>query len=172
RSRARTRAVARLLLYRRTRLEEDPRAPGGAAQATGSDRRRHCPHPRAHRARHRRRLAGRDRGRDHGTDYRAAARRHRGAAPHGQGRVMKFGPVAPQEAIGATAVHTIRQGTVVLKKGTLIGPVEAAALDAPGIKDIVVARLEPDDVSEDVAAAEIAAGITREGRHAQRRLYR
>ena len=39
---------------------------------------------------------------------------------------MKFGPVAPQEAIGATA-HTIRQGALVLKKGTLIGPVEAAA---------------------------------------------
>ena len=34
---------------------------------------------------------------------------------------MKFGPVAPQEAIGATAVHTIRQGALVLKKGTLIG---------------------------------------------------
>jgi molybdenum cofactor cytidylyltransferase len=81
---------------------------------------------------------------------------------------MKFGPVAPQEAIGATAVHTIRQGTLVLKKGTLIGPVEAAALDAGGIKDIVVARLEPDDVSEDVAAAEIAAAITGEGVHVDR----
>ncbi len=31
---------------------------------------------------------------------------------------------------------------MVLKKGTLIGPVEAAALDAAGIKTIVVARLE------------------------------
>ena len=92
----------------------------------------------------------------------------RGAAPDGQGRVMKFGPVAPQEAIGATAVHTIRQGTLVLKKGTLIGPVEAATLDAGGIKDIVVARLEPDDVSEDVAAAEIAAAITGEGVHVDR----
>jgi hypothetical protein len=80
---------------------------------------------------------------------------------------MKFGPVAPQEAIGAAA-HTIRQGALVLKKGTLIGPVEAAALDAGGIKDIVVARLEPGDVSEDVAAAEIAAAITGEGVHVDR----
>jgi molybdenum cofactor cytidylyltransferase len=56
----------------------------------------------------------------------------------------------------------------VLKKGTLIGPVEAAALEAAGIKDIVVARLEPDDVSEDVAAAEIAAAITGEGVHVDR----
>ena len=76
---------------------------------------------------------------------------------------MKFGAVAPKEAIGATAVHTIRQGALVLKKGTLIGPVEAAALDAAGIKDVVVARLEPGDVSEDVAAAEIATAIAGEG---------
>ena len=41
---------------------------------------------------------------------------------------MKFGAVAPKDAIGATAVHTIRQGTLVLKKGTLVGAVEAAAL--------------------------------------------
>ena len=34
---------------------------------------------------------------------------------------MKFGPVPPRQAEGATAVHTIRQGSLVLKKGTLIG---------------------------------------------------
>ena len=81
---------------------------------------------------------------------------------------MKFGAVAPKEAIGGTAVHTIRQGAMVLKKGTLIGPVEAAALEAAGIKDIVVARLEADDVSEDVAAAGIAEAIAGEGVHVDR----
>ena len=81
---------------------------------------------------------------------------------------MKFGAVAPKDAIGATAVHTIRSGTLVLKKGTPIGPVDAAALEAAGIKDIVVARLEPGDVSEDVAAAEIAAAIAGEGLHVDR----
>src|SRR5271170_1662276 len=81
---------------------------------------------------------------------------------------MKFGAVAPKEAIGATAVHTIRQGALVLKKGTLIGPIEAAALEAVGIKDIVVARLEPSDVSEDVAAAEIATAIAGESVHVDR----
>ena len=40
------------------------------------------------------------------------------------------GPVSPREAEGATAVHTIRQGSLVLKKGTLIGPVEVRALEA------------------------------------------
>ncbi len=76
---------------------------------------------------------------------------------------MKFGPVAPRDALGATAVHSIRQGDLVLKKGTLIGPVEVAALQAAGVKEIVVAHVEPGDVSEDQAAAEIAAASAGEG---------
>jgi len=76
---------------------------------------------------------------------------------------MKFGAVTPREAVGGTAVHTIRKGTLVLKKGTLIGPIEVAALEASGISDVVVARLEPGDVSEDVAAADIAEAIAGEG---------
>ncbi len=81
---------------------------------------------------------------------------------------MKFGAVAPKNARGATAVHTIRQGDLVLKKGTLIGPAEIAALEAAGIKDVVVAQLEPDDVSEDVAAAEIAKKVAGPGVHIDR----
>ena len=81
---------------------------------------------------------------------------------------MKFGAVAPKDARGATAVHTIRQGDLVLKKGTLIGPAEIAALEAAGIKDVVVAQLEPDDVSEDVAAADIAKKVAGPGVHIDR----
>jgi molybdenum cofactor cytidylyltransferase len=81
---------------------------------------------------------------------------------------MKFGAVAPRDAVGATAVHTIRQGSVVLKKGTLIGPAEVAALEGAGIKEIVVARLEADDVSEDVAAADIAKAVAGQGVHVDR----
>ncbi len=81
---------------------------------------------------------------------------------------MKFGAVAPEEALGATAVHTIRQGALVLKKGTLIRPGEVAALEAAGIKDVVVARLEPGDVSEDVAAAGIAKAVAGQGVHVDR----
>ncbi len=81
---------------------------------------------------------------------------------------MKFGPVAPSDALGATAVHSIRQGDLVLKKGTLIGPAEVAALKAAGVKDIVVARLEPGDVSEDQAAADIASAVQGEGVRADR----
>ena len=76
---------------------------------------------------------------------------------------MKFGPVAPRDALGATAVHSIRQGDLVLKKGTPIGPKEIAALEAANVKEIVVARLEAGDVSEDQAAAEIAVAAAGEG---------
>ena len=81
---------------------------------------------------------------------------------------MKFGVVASRDALGAISVHTIRQDGLVLKKGTLIGSLEVAALEAAGIKDIVVARLEPGDVSEDVAAAEIANALAGEGVHVER----
>jgi len=81
---------------------------------------------------------------------------------------MKFGAVEPKQAVGATSVHTIRSGGLVLKKGTLIGPVEAASLEAAGIKDVVVARLEPGDVTEDVAAAEIADAVAGDGAHVDR----
>ena len=60
-------------------------------------------------------------------------------------------------------MHSIRQAGLVLKKGTLIGKAEIAALKAAGIAEIVVARIEPGDVSEDAAAAEIAAAVAGEG---------
>ncbi len=75
---------------------------------------------------------------------------------------MKFGAVPVDTAEGAIAVHSIRQSGLVLKKGTRIGKSEIAALEAAGIPEIVVARLEPGDVSEDVAAAEIAAALVSE----------
>ncbi len=81
---------------------------------------------------------------------------------------MQFGAVPIAEARGATAVHSIRQGALVLKKGTLITDKEVAALQAAGVKEIVVARLEPGDISEDQAAADIAAAVTGAGVRADR----
>src|SRR6478672_2993392 len=81
---------------------------------------------------------------------------------------MKFGAVPPREAEGAIAVHSIRKDGVTLKKGTRIGQAEIAALEAAKIPDVVVARLEPGDVSEDTAAAEIAAAVAGEGVHVDR----
>jgi molybdenum cofactor cytidylyltransferase len=76
---------------------------------------------------------------------------------------MKFGPVPVKEAEGGIAVHSIRKEGVVLKKGTAIGKAEVAALSAAGVKEIVVARLEPGDVAEDEAAAAIAAAVAGSG---------
>jgi molybdenum cofactor cytidylyltransferase len=81
---------------------------------------------------------------------------------------MKFGPASPREAIGGVTVHTLRRGSLVLKKGSTIGPAEVAALEQGGIKEIVVVRLEEGDVSEDVAAASIAQAVTGEGINAER----
>jgi molybdenum cofactor cytidylyltransferase len=50
----------------------------------------------------------------------------------------------------------------------LIGSAEVAALKAAGVKEITVARLDPGDVSEDQAAADIAAAIRGEGVRADR----
>ncbi len=76
---------------------------------------------------------------------------------------MKFGRVPVREAQGGIAVHSIRKPGLVLKKGTAIGKAEIAALAAADVVDIVVARLEPEDVPEDTAAAEIAAAVVGEG---------
>ena len=76
---------------------------------------------------------------------------------------MKFGPVAPQDAIGGVTVHAIRQEALVLKKGTRIGREEAEALIRAGVREIVVARLDEGDVSEDAAASGIAEALAGEG---------
>jgi molybdenum cofactor cytidylyltransferase len=81
---------------------------------------------------------------------------------------MKFGPASPAEAIGGVTVHTLRQGALVLKKGTTIGAAEAEALTRAGVKEIVVVRLEPGDVSEDAAAAAIAQAVAGEAVHVER----
>src|SRR6266852_3290436 len=128
RSRAHPRARARLLLYRRARLEEDawpaPRTP----ESAGPARCRAGAHPRADRSRYRRGVALRDRGRDYGPDHGPAAT-VAGEEP------MKFGAVPVAEAEGAVAVHSIRNSGIVLKKGTLIGKAEIAALEAAGVAE-------------------------------------
>ena len=81
---------------------------------------------------------------------------------------MKFGPASPADALGGVTVHTLRQGSLVLKKGTTIGPAEVEALTRAGVMEIVVVRLEEGDVSEDVAAASIAQAVAGDGVNVER----
>lgn len=76
---------------------------------------------------------------------------------------MKFGPASPADAVGGVTVHTLRQGSLVLKKGTTIGPAEVEALQRAGVKEVVVVRLEDGDISEDLAAGGIAQAIAGDG---------
>jgi molybdenum cofactor cytidylyltransferase len=72
---------------------------------------------------------------------------------------MRFAPVPLESAKGGIVAHAIRVGALVLKKGAVIGEAELAALRTAGIAAITVAQLDPGDVPEDIAAAEIAAAI-------------
>lgn len=72
---------------------------------------------------------------------------------------MKFGPRSPLEARGAINVHTIRAGAQAIKKGSVIGEREIAALVAAKIESLVCAELEPGELSEDAAAEEIGRAL-------------
>jgi molybdenum cofactor cytidylyltransferase len=75
---------------------------------------------------------------------------------------VKFGPVKPREALGAVAVHSVRTPERLVKKGTKVTDADVAALERAGIKEIVAARLEQGDVSEDAAAATLADKVAGE----------
>ncbi len=76
---------------------------------------------------------------------------------------MKFGPVATVDAAGALLAHTLRAGGAVFKKGRLLEEADLRLLAEAGYRELVVARLEADDVAEDHAAAQIAAAAAGPG---------
>ncbi|MDQ0394010.1 molybdopterin-binding/glycosyltransferase family 2 protein [Labrys monachus] len=73
---------------------------------------------------------------------------------------MFFGDVPIEEALEGVAVHSIRKGALVLKKGTRVRAAEIAALRREGIARIVIARLDPTDVGEDAAAERVAQALS------------
>jgi molybdenum cofactor cytidylyltransferase len=72
---------------------------------------------------------------------------------------VRFGPVPLAAAEGAIAAHTVSAGGETVKKGTRLDAAVLARLAAAGLEEIVVARLDPDDVGEDEAAARLAARL-------------
>jgi molybdenum cofactor cytidylyltransferase len=76
---------------------------------------------------------------------------------------MFFGALDLQAARGAIVAHAVKQGDLMLKKGTVVDGTVIAALEAAGIARIVVARLDPGDVPEDEAAARLAGAVAGPG---------
>ncbi len=69
---------------------------------------------------------------------------------------MKFGSVPIDEADGAILAHTVRVDGLTLKKGDVVTPERRRQLAEAGVKTVLAARLEGDDVGEDDAAARLA----------------
>ena len=70
---------------------------------------------------------------------------------------MKFGPVPLDEARGAIMAHTQRvRRADDPNKGSVLDEAAIAALREAGRDEVIVARLEPGDVPEDIAADRLA----------------
>ncbi len=72
---------------------------------------------------------------------------------------MEFGPVPVAEAAGAMLAHSQLVGAVRWPKGRVLTAEDVAAAAVAGIDTLTVARLGPDDVAEDAAAADLAARL-------------
>lgn len=70
---------------------------------------------------------------------------------------MRFGPVPIAEAAGAILAHS--EPTAQLKKGHRLSAGDIDALRAVGIDEVTVARLEPGDMAEDLAANRIGRAL-------------
>lgn len=81
---------------------------------------------------------------------------------------MKFGRVSVGEAAGAILAHSVRFADGSIRKGTTLTSDHVAMLKAAGVGEVVVARLGPDDVHEDAAAAVIATALAGVGVRVER----
>ena len=76
---------------------------------------------------------------------------------------MIFGRIRLDDAEGAVLAHTQRLPGRVLKKGSVLDAEAVAALRGAGLTSVIAARLEPGDVSEDVAAGRLADALLAPG---------
>jgi molybdenum cofactor cytidylyltransferase len=72
---------------------------------------------------------------------------------------MRFGPVPLDAAEGAILAHSVALPTGRLRKGCRLGPEEIATLRGIGLSEVIVARLDPQDVHEDAAALAVAEAL-------------
>lgn len=76
---------------------------------------------------------------------------------------MKFGEIPVDEAVGAVLAHSLKLADRSLRKGRVLGAEDVAALRAAGRRTVIAAQLEPGDVTENEAAAEIAKPLAGAG---------
>ncbi len=76
---------------------------------------------------------------------------------------MRFGDTPIDEAKGAILAHSWRANGVNFAKGRVLSGDDVAKLKAAGVSTLVAARLDPDDVHEDEAAATLAKALAGEG---------
>lgn len=72
---------------------------------------------------------------------------------------MKFGAVPLEQAAGAILAHSVAVPGGRLRKGQRLTPDDVAKLGSAGLNDVIVARLDPEDLPEDEAAARLAAAL-------------
>jgi molybdenum cofactor cytidylyltransferase len=76
---------------------------------------------------------------------------------------LRFGPVPVSEAEGCVLAHGTLAGAGKIRKGTRLGAEHVEALKAQGIAEVIAARLDAGDLSEDEAAARLSIAICGEG---------
>ena len=85
---------------------------------------------------------------------------------------MRFGETPIDEAAGAILAHSWRASGVNFSKGRVLSADDVAKLKAAGVATVVAARLDPDDVHEDEAAAAVAKALAGEGIEITRGVHR
>lgn len=76
---------------------------------------------------------------------------------------MKFASLLVRAAAGAILAHSLRTATGILKKGRILDEADIAGLLAAGHTEVMAARLDADDVGEDIAAARLASALAGDG---------
>jgi molybdenum cofactor cytidylyltransferase len=72
---------------------------------------------------------------------------------------MRFGPVPPADAEGAILAHSLTLNGSKLRKGVTLTAAHVTQMQGAGLDSVIVARLEPDDLHEDAAAARFARAL-------------
>ncbi len=80
---------------------------------------------------------------------------------------MKFGTIQLDNAVGAILAHGLRHAEGIFKKGRILSREDVKALQAAGHDAIVGARLDVDDIPEDIAAHQVAVAVCGVGASAQ-----